>query len=340
MVNVYLTACAVNRVFDGYVHHCLKQIPDMTPVKTPEEADLIFFVWTWRPEWEPDLDMIRRILMAARPVVVFDYLECTNDVEIVLTNPNNGVWNAALQKYAPCATLEPLIKLCFKREYSATITPKTTYPILPTDFMCDTQLNDEPANRDEFEQRPIDLFFVYGYSACERMLLHAELLRRYHHPRQICFTLQQIENALKMGTRNIKALLYVPPALRHPLGDILKYQGMSKLSLSLRGASWKCFRNAEACKNSVMMLQDCRSAFAFPWISGVNCLSLPNLPKPNPSPPYWLDLEAALSRIKSALDSDLHPVYLAGRMNSANYVTKTYIENYWLASLRRICLWP
>jgi hypothetical protein len=349
MVKVFTTVCGIggaDRCVDGWVLDHIRRIPDLVLVDTPEECDLVFFSWTWRPEYQPDHAMIERLLRVAKPVVVFDYLECGNDTEIILTNPGDGAWTpwiSALQKYSPCAALEPLIKLYFKREYAPAKLPKTPFPVVATDFMSDfiKEFDEQQlTSRTEYDSRPIDLFFCYGYSGAERMLLHAELLRRYHDPFRMCFTLDQVANSLRLGYKNIKALLFIPPELRYQFVDVLKYQGMSKISLSLRGASWKCFRHAEACKNSVMALQECRSDFAFPWRDGFNCVTLPNLPRMNPGPHYWLDMAASLTKLSLALDSDLYPVYVEGRMNAVNYITENYIDRHWLPHLRAQNLWP
>lgn len=346
MVNVFLTVCGTGNAdycVDGWVRDHIRRIPGLAFAESPERADLVFFSWTWRPEYQPDHALIERILRAAKPVVVFDYLECSDDTEVVLTNPTGGKWVSALQKYAPCAALEPLIKLYFKREYCPAKIPKTSYPVVTTDFMSDfvKEFDEQQlTNKAEFEQRPIDIFFNYGYSGTERMLFHAELMKRYHDPFRLCLTLEQIDNALRLGYKNLIALVYTPPELRYPFVDILKYQGMAKLSLSLRGASWKCFRHAEACKNAVMAMQECHTEFAFPWKKGINCVTLPNLPRLNPGPRYWLDLAESVKQISLALTSDLYPIYVSGRMNAANYVTEAYIERHWLSHLRPLGLWP
>lgn len=343
MVKVFVTCGGQRECVDGWVFNRINRIPGLILVDTPEQADLVFFSWTWLPDYVADQTLIDRILCVGKPVVVFDYLECENDTSIVLTNPTSGLWVSSLMKYAPCAALSPLIRLYFKREYCPDKLPATNYPVTVTDFTSDfiKEFDEQMLpNRVEYEKRPIDLFFCYGYSGTERMLLHAELLRRYHDPFRMCFTLEQVENSLKLGYTNIKALLFTPPELRYDFVRLMRYQGMSKLSLSLRGASWKCFRHAEACKNSVMALQDCHSQFAFPWAKGVNCVSLPNLPRLNPGPRYWLDIGAAITQISLALDSDLYPIYVSGRMNAVNYITENYTDRHWLPQLRKHKLWP
>ena len=345
MVNVFLTVCGIggaDHCVDGWVRDKIERIPELTLVNTPEQADYVFFSWTWRPEYQPDHELLARILRANKPVVVFDYLECGSDTEIVLTNPTEGKWSPALQKYAPCATLEPLIRLYFKREYAPAKLPKTPYPIAPTDFMSDfiEEFDENQASKTEFDQRPVDIFFNYGYSGAERMLLHAELMKRYIDGSRICLTLQQIDGALRLGVKNLIALIFTPAHLRYPITDILRYQSMSKLSLSLRGASWKCFRHAEACSNAVMALQECPSTFAFPWEDRQNCIKLPNLPRVNPGPRHWLDLDESLKQISLALSTDLYPIYTAGRLNATNYRTNNYIKRHWLPKLQQHAAWP
>lgn len=336
MVKLFVTTCGTGPV-DGWVLDKLVQLPDSAIVDKVSDCDLVCFVWTWRHEYLPDPALVGLIRTCGKPVVVFDYLECIDADTMYLTTPET--WKApGLQKYQHCAELGSCIKLYFKREYNPAKCPAFAFPVVPTDFITpeyDPALA-VPQSREEFNARPIDIFFYYGFSSPDRPLLHAELIRK-HFPK-VCAAPEDIDYWVKAGNKNLVALLFVPHFRRYPIEDIMKYQRMSKLSVCLRGAAWKCFRHAESPYTCVMAMQDCPLQFAFPWTSE-NCVILPNQPRRDPQ--YcWLDVPAAASKLGAALGTDLYPVYLAGMENARRYTTPNYLRDYWIPKMREAGIWP
>jgi len=338
MVNVFVTICG-NIPVDAWLVDKIARLPGINTVDTPEASDCIFVGWTWRPEYVADPGMVTRILRSGKPVAVFDYLECGRDTEMVLTRPAN--WNSALEPYTPLADLEPAIKVYFKREHEPDKLPVLPYPVKATDFIGDYYPGyDEPVRPEAFAQRPINVFMFYGFSSYDRMMFHAELLRKHAHPTKVWMTPEDVQWAVDRGEKEIYALLYTPAHRRYPITDILRLQNMAKFSVCLRGASEKCFRHAESAYNSIMALQETTTQFAYPWSNRLNCLTLPNLPKSTITPLCHLDVAKAATALNVALGDDLYPIYLAGFLNSKRYIAENYIRDYWVPLLRQHGVWP
>lgn len=335
-IKVFFTSCGDgDMATDGYVMHIFRFMPGIEPVGTPEAADIVVVAWTLQPKFEADLSLVYRIAASHKPVVILDYLECREDYTMFLTRPHN--WPAAFQAYKPLEALENSIRVYFKRELIRAHVPPLPYPVYVTDFITETETEDSvPETTEAFNARPIDLFMVWGYSSADRPVLHAELMRKRFA--NLATALEDITWLIKDGRRGICALLFTPHYRRVPLSRLLQYQKLAKLSISMRGASQKCFRHAEAALNSVMAMQECTTEFAFPW-NKANCVVLPNLPKPTINPMYWIDAPAALSALSAALASDLYSIYLAGLENAQHYKAKHYANEHWLPILRKHGAW-
>jgi hypothetical protein len=334
MVKVYSTTCG-NVEVDGFVLDRVKGLRDSEFVTSLNEADVVFYLWTWHPEYVCDPETVKAVLLSGKPVVVFDYLECENDYQIILTNSFN--WPGKLSAYKPCADLAPAVKLYFKREFSKRTVPTTAFPLKVIDFTS-TFSPHEPDTEEAFNARPIDIFYSYGFSSCDRPLLHAELVKR-KLCNGLCTSLEDLDYAFAKGHKRQTAILYTPHYRRIPLDTLMAYQSKAKLSLCLRGASWKCFRHAEASFNSVMAMQESPVDFTYPWTDGVNCVVLPNLTRPNRNPPHWIDVKAAVDKIEQALHANLYRIYVAGCVQARRYINSVYMEEHVVPALREAGIW-
>lgn len=332
MVNAFITNCGTAPA-DGYVVNRIMFLPGINHVTSVGAADVIIIAWTWQRNFCADAALIQSIVNSHKPVIVFDYLESQHDSEIFLTRPEN--W-PVMQPYKPLEALESAITIYFKRELIRSHVPDVPYPVYVTDFVTEAEDNASPDSPEVFAKRPVDIFMVWGYSSIDRPVLHAELMRKRFGA--LATTLEDIKWMIEKKYTGICALLYSPHYRRVPLPELLAYQRLSKLSLSLRGASQKCFRHAESPLNAVMAMQECTTEFAFPW-NTTNCVVLPNLPQPTINPAYHIDVPGAVSAITAALSSDLHPVYLAGIENARRYHVKNYVWNYWMPLLRKHGCW-
>ena len=332
VINAFITNCGTFPP-DPYVTSRIMFLPEINRADSVDKADVVIVAWTWQKDFCADPTLIKSIVNSRKPVIVFDYLESQHDFEIFLTRAEN--W-PVMQPYKPLEALENSITVYFKRELIRSHVPSVPYPVYPTDFTTEATNDEEPDSPEAFAKRPIDIFMVWGYSSADRPVLHAELMRRRFSA--LATTLEDIQWMVERKYIGICALLYVPYYRRIPLADLLKYQKLSKLSLSLRGASQKCFRHAESPLNAVMAMQECTTEFAFPW-TATNCVIMPNLPKPTVNPAYHIDVPGALSAISAALATDLHPRYLAGIQNARHYRLQNYVWEHWIPVMRKHGCW-
>jgi hypothetical protein len=201
----------------------------------------------------------------------------------------------------------------FKRELiEGKNNPYTT--IYPIDWPC---FHPVPAieSREEFNARPIEVFFSWGHSNEARRVLHGEIfINAAKKGYGVLDSPYTIERGLK-EYKTIWATFQIPHYARLSMEQLLFIQGHSKLSISLPGAGVKCFRMAESSINSVMFMHDDGMIYSYPWIHGVNCIkSLPGKEIET--------IEEALRR------DDLYDIYLCGVETVKRYELNTYVKNY------------
>lgn len=136
----------------------------------------------------------------------------------------------------------------FKREFSyvvltllETFTP--AFPVLPIELLSPNLPQPPDPNRGEFLARSTDVFHWYGISHPDRMEIHKALDRS--------------------GLRT--DALEVHHTERRPIMNVMTAQGMCKASMNLGGSGEKCFRNAEACWNSVPIMADLGMEYRVKW---------------------------------------------------------------------------
>lgn len=126
----------------------------------------------------------------------------------------------------------------------------------------------------EFDARPLEVMFSWGYSSEYRRQLHGRIWTEAHkYGYMVCDNLYYLDGFLKHESNPKKWLtLNVPHFSRHPMQEVLQVQGLSKISISHFGAGKKCFRSAESPLNSVMAMPFEDYAWSFEWVSMVNCI--------------------------------------------------------------------
>jgi hypothetical protein len=345
MVKVYLTTLSnTPEAVIGYYKTALSLIPGYEKAESVETADVVFLLRTWCSHSGFNLipDEIHQIIRFKKPVVVFDYMEGPNLSESLLFNPYGLPQSKALKIYEPCQVLESCTKVYFKSDFNPEVLPVTEYPIYPTDYV---NLHDVKSvqgradSEDDYQQRQIDLLFIYGVSRVDRPILHAELLRVFASKSgNLAHDKEQLDFLLAAREKNIVALICVKEQLQIELQRIYAYQAKAKISLGLMGYGRKCFRDAEACLNSIIALQESPARHAYPWQHKVNCLKLPGLKNCHYTP-YEIDPEAAVAELLTALDSPLYPIYQQCVANSENYLVSHYAKNYWRRILQQHGVW-
>lgn len=200
----------------------------------------------------------------------------------------------------------------------------------PIDFPCyepEYPLQTEQ----EFNARPLSVFHAWGWSHESRRILQGNI---YLNAAQKNIAVLDNFNHIIRGIQEYKnykqiwATINVPWFDRISMNQLLYVQGMSKLSVSLPGAGAKCFRMAEASINSVMVLQDDKMQYAYPWIHGENCIKIP-LGEDHESIRGLKGGWDAIEIIEAALArTDLYEIYKAGVANLQNYRIENYVKYY------------
>lgn len=215
--------------------------------------------------------------------------------------------------------------LIFKRELLLEESGKDVYPIEFPAFYAER----ENQTKDHFIRRPISVLNWWGHSHESRRALHGNIfinsiaggygvVDNFHH----------FDGAIN-DYKNVWATIQVPHYARLPMEEVMKLNGMSKLSVSLPGAGVKCFRHSESCVNSIMVMRDDNFAWGYEWEHGKNCIKIPlnihSFDEVKGRKNQWLAIET----IEKALErDDLYDIYLNGTENAIKYYLPNYISNY------------
>lgn len=204
-------------------------------------------------------------------------------------------------------------KLLLKREL---LKKDVTSKIKPIEYPCVAH-HWQPDSEEKFNNRPLSTFQYWGRSNENRLRIHGEI---WHHASKkgfsVCDNVYYIDKFLQEEKGEKWVTLWIPHYERVDVNDLLKINGISKLSLSWPGAGFKCFRTAEAPVNSVMVMWENNYAFSYDW-NETNCI----LVQPGKE----------LEGIDKALNNPLlYEIYLAGIKNCNKYRIDNYINNYLL----------
>jgi len=203
----------------------------------------------------------------------------------------------------------------FKRELLNKDKGGNVYPI---DYPC--WVEPPPVqSREEFNARPVEVFFYWGRSHEERVALHSAFWSNSsRNGASICDNIYQYQNFLQHEENPKKwVTLYMPHYSRIDIQNLLTINGQSKLSVSLFGAGRKCFRTSgESPVNSLMVMQRSQTCYTYPWEHGVNCLMFP-------------DTKVNIALLDEFLKrDDLYEIYCNGVETVHKYKANEYIQNY------------
>lgn len=174
--------------------------------------------------------------------------------------------------------------------------------ILPMDY-CSWHNPYPIENKEQFNQRPISCFFYWGRSSEYRVQFHADVWTKSNAA--VCDNLYYLNPFLQEESNHRKFVtVNVPHYARQPIENILAVNGLSKLSVSMRGSGRKCFRHAESPSNSVMITEANDLAWQFDWVDGVNCIKFFDI---------FHDINKALE------NPNLYDIYVEGVNNANKY---------------------
>lgn len=312
---------------NGWTDGCTRgQLYDHIPgqVKNLQDADVAIVSMICHPGYRFNHELNR---LKGKKWILIDYCEFGWNWD---PNRNNILGQGCVPcdfsnpgPIGECGTMDLFIRenppvLTFKRELHTRDQGPTMQPI---DFLAAGPIF-PLETKDEFENRRLDLFFNWGYSHPDRPRVHGQIFEA-------------------MGNRNLNVISsfghiggkegYYPPGTwatiftpwwdRRPMYEVYSAQSKAKMSLCLPGAGKKCFREQEACNNSIIILQYDPLVRAYPWTSGVNCIKL-----------------AVGHEVEGIFDAthrqDLYEIYLLCQENMRRYRRENYIPNYLMPEIQ------
>ena len=174
----------------------------------------------------------------------------------------------------------------------------------------------------EFGRRIISLFSYWGRSSERRLSIHGSIwLNAVKNGHCVVDNIYYLEKAIMEERGSIWVTLNIPHYHRISIENILKWNGMSKLGLSLRGAGRKCFRTQEVSINSVLCKHEDELAYSYEWVHGENCIEIPYGETEN----CIEEMEAIELALKR---DDLYEIYRDGATNCSKYHANTYVKDY------------
>lgn len=174
-------------------------------------------------------------------------------------------------------------------------------------------------SREEFNSRPIEVFFFWGRSHEERVWLHSSIWSNTsRNGASVCDNIYQYQQFIQEESNPKKwVTLYMPHYSRIDISHLLTINGQSKLSVSLFGAGRKCFRTTgESPVNSLMVMQNSEACYTYEWVHGENCLMFPGT-------------EVDVTLLDEFLKrDDLYDIYCKGVETAHKYKAPDYFNNY------------
>lgn len=190
----------------------------------------------------------------------------------------------------------------------------------PIDYPC--WIEPPPVqSREEYNARPIEVFYFWGRSHEERVKLHSDIWSNTsRNGASVCDNVFQYQSFLSQESNPKKWVsLYMPHFSRIDIQHLLAINGQSKLSVSLFGAGRKCFRTTgESPVNSLMVMQKDETCYTYPWVHGGNCLMFAGT-----------EVDVKVLDYFSQRD-DLYEIYCAGVENVTRYKIDNYLRDYLL----------
>lgn len=173
-------------------------------------------------------------------------------------------------------------------------------------------------SKQEFDNRPLEVFFNWGLSNPSRPKLHGDIFSKCDKYGYIVYDNLAALDGFLQHESNPRKWLTVHTAwyARYPMGNVIAINGLAKISVSLFGAGRKCFRSSEAPVNSIMALPYDNLAWSFDWVSSVNCF---RLQEPISNYVGWLNVLLKCG--------DIYDIYCNGVETSNKYFLPNYLQH-------------
>lgn len=176
--------------------------------------------------------------------------------------------------------------------------------------------------KEEFHSRPVEAFLFWGLSHPSRPRLHGDIFRNAYSSGYEVISQFSHWNGYFADLRDKTwASIHAPHFDRKPISEILHFNHRSKISVSLPGAGFKCFRDTEAPNGAIPAFLESPIGHAFPWVHGENCIRLKECDE-------WQSL------FDATLRDDLYDIYIQAQENIARYGSERYIYEYIIPSIQ------
>lgn len=172
-------------------------------------------------------------------------------------------------------------------------------------------------SEEEFNSRPLEVFFNWGLSNPMRPILHGDIWVWAHEfGYSVCDNINNINLFFTEEKTSRKwASINTPHYARYDVKNILTINGLSKLSICLWGAGRKCFRTTgESPLNSVMVLLEDEMAYQHKWTSGFNCIKID-------------DVDQVYEINEATKRKDLYEIYKNGHATCEKYLVNNYCNH-------------
>lgn len=303
---------------DGTVQH---QILDRLPNKVSlEEADVVIVPVSYFPRirFNPRLRDIRK------PYVLLNFCEYGSvwkmDRSLFIGRDDEAVYDCEEWEYFAGWVRANPPALTFQRELLQADSCST---ILPIEFLC--HLEHYPVQKaEEYNARPIEVSFCWGFSHESRPRLHGEIFRAMStHGIGVISDWDQFHPHFSNNPPARTWFTHHSPwYARKPMADIMWLNERSKIGVSCYGNGRKSFRSAEM-RSTIMAMPEDNLCWSFPWVHGQNCLKFRDGHE-------FEDLEEFTHR------DDLYDIYVAGEENLDRYRPNRYIHEYLLPAIQSI----
>ena len=139
----------------------------------------------------------------------------------------------------------------------------------PIEWPC-AQSVEPLQSKAEFDARPFELYYSWGFSNSLRPRLAGEIYDLMADGLiEVIASHDHIDAKINETNRRWISV-HTPHTHRLPISEIMRRQAQSKMSVSLPGSGRCCFRSVEAPCYTIPVMLDDGHAWSHPWIDGEN----------------------------------------------------------------------
>lgn len=213
---------------------------------------------------------------------------------------------------------EELLVLEFKRELFQDCPNPNVSPIEWPCYLPAWEIE----RKENFDRRPFDLFYSWGYSNALRPRFQADAFNLMAEGKiEVISSFDHVE-VKKHEPQPKWICVHTPHTHRVPIDTIARLQAQSKCSVSLPGSGVACFRSTEAPLHTVPVIYDYGRRWSHPWVDNENCIG---------NDPTARDTYNHLTHDKD----HLHNLYVAAQETLDRYRTHRYVNEYVVPTIQR-----